>query len=437
MEQFNTSKSKQLFNQLKGPLLDGTASSFHKAAYEEYPVAMSYGKGSKLYDVDGNEYIDYILGLGPMILGYCPEALNAAVKSQIDLGSHFSAPTEDLLALSRKLIDIIPCAEVVSYQNTGTEANMFAFRVARAYTGKDKIIKFEGQYHGWSDEEKISIDADRLADLGPRNRPNKIIHGYGQPQSTTNEIIVLPWNDLVMLERTLKHHGAEIAAIIMEPLMCDSGPILPAKGYLEGVRKLATEYEVVLIFDEVITGFRLALGGAQEYYNVTPDIATFAKAISGGYPLAVIAGKKEIMAYGVHASGTFNGNPISVIAALATIKEMDNPDTYDHFESLGKMLTEGIKELGNKYKVKLFTTHMGAICVLIFGEERAFVDFRDYLQHNDMSFYNKFVSRSKDYGIRLTPKRGRIYLSKAHSIEDIQKTLKIFEQVFIDLTGLR
>lgn len=434
MKMYHTSSSKQLFQQLKGPLLDGTASSFHKASYEEYPIAISHGKGSKLYDVDGNEYIDYIGGLGPMILGYSPEVLNEAVKKQIDLGSHFSAPTENIAELSQKLIDLIPCAETVSFQNTGTEANLFAFRIARAYTGKDKIIKFEGQYHGWSDEEKISIDAEKLSELGPRNKPNKILHSYGQLPSSTNEIIVLPWNDSEILEVTLKRYGNEIAAIIMEPLMCDSGPILPLEGYLQGVREMAANYDVLLIFDEVITGFRLSLGGAQSYYKVTPDIATFAKAIAGGYPLSVIAGRKDIMEYGVHASGTFNGNPLSVAAALTTINELEKPDTYEIFHYLGKMLTNGIKDLGRKYNIKLFTAHIGAICILEFGMDRPCTDFRDFLQKNDARMYDKFVILAKAYGIRLTPKRGRIYLSKAHTKEDILKTLEVFDQVFKDIT---
>lgn len=246
---------------------------------------MTHGKGSKLYDVDGNEYIDYVLGFGPMLLGYCPPAVDRAVAEQLRRGSHFSAPTEDLKRLSQRLVEIIPSAELVAYQNSGTEVVMYALRLARAYTGKYKIVKFEGQYHGWSDEEKVSIDASCVEELGDRENPRKILHTKGQRLSSAEDLIVLPWNDLPALERTLAARGGEIAAVLMEPCMCDSGPILPKPGYLEGVREVTRKYGVLLIFDEVITGFRLALGGAQAYYGVTPDLSTFAKGHRQRLPL--------------------------------------------------------------------------------------------------------------------------------------------------------
>jgi len=433
MKQYLTPNSKVLYDELNKYLLDGVASSFHKASYEEYPLGMAYGKGSKLYDVDGNEYIDYIQGLGPMILGYSPEALNQAVIDQINKGSHYATPTENLLKLSKKLVEIIPCAEMVSYQNTGTEANLFAFRMARAYTGKDKIIKFEGHYHGWADEQKLSIDAEHLSQLGARNRPNKIIHSHGQLPITSNDIIVLPWNDIALLTTTIERYKHEIAGVIMEPLMCDSGPILPQPGYLQEVRALTKANDVLLIFDEVITGFRASLGGAQAHYGVIPDLAVFAKAIAGGYPLSVIAGQRDIMTCGAHASGTFNANPISVAAALATIEELERPGTYDHLNEMSRILVNGIKDLGKKYNICLFTDYVGSICILEFGIDHPFIDFRDCLSHIDYHTYDKVVKMAKSYGIRLTPKRGRLYISKAHTISDIQKTLDVFDYIFANL----
>ena len=317
MRRYQTEGSRRLHQQTVPYLLDGVGSSFHVSSYRDYPVAMTHGKGSKLYDVDGNEYIDYVLGFGPMLLGYCPPAVDRAVAEQLRRGSHFSAPTEDLKRLSQRLVEIIPSAELVAYQNSGTEVVMYALRLARAYTGKYKIVKFEGQYHGWSDEEKVSIDASCVEELGDRENPRKILHTKGQRLSSAEDLIVLPWNDLPALERTLAARGGEIAAVLMEPCMCDSGPILPKPGYLEGVREVTRKYGVLLIFDEVITGFRLALGGAQAYYGVTPDLSTFAKAIASGYPFGAVVGRREVMACGVPASGTFNGNPIGVAAALA------------------------------------------------------------------------------------------------------------------------
>ena len=313
MQKYHTQGSRRLYQATLPYLVDGVGSSFHVPSYRDYPIAMTHGKGSKLYDVDGNEYIDYILGFGPMLLGHCPPAVDRAVAEQLKRGTHFSAPTPELGALSRRLTQVIPAAEKVVYQNSGTEVVMYALRLARAFTGRYKIVKFEGQYHGWSDEEKVSIDADTVADLGPRENPRKILPTKGQRLSSADDLILLPWNDLEALDRTLTQRREEIAAVLMEPCMCDSGPILPQPGYLAGVRELTRRHGVLLIFDEVITGFRLALGGAQAYYGVTPDIATFAKAIASGYPFGAVVGRRDVMDCGVPASGTFNGNPLSLI----------------------------------------------------------------------------------------------------------------------------
>lgn len=430
-----TENSMKLFQQISEYLLDGIASSFHKASFQDYPICFERGKGSHLFDVDGNEYIDYVGGMGPLILGYSPDALNDAVYEQMKKGTQFTSPTPDLLSLSRKLVEIIPCAEKVVYQNTGTEANMFAFRLARGFTGKSKIVKFEGQYHGWSDEEKISTDAKCVEELGPRNRPWKRIESFGQLYSSTKNVIIAPWNDLNAIKSIIKDHGNEIAAMITEPFMCDSGPILPKKGYLEGLRKLTAENNILLIFDEVITGFRLALGGAQEYFGVVPDIAIFAKAISGGYPLSVVAGRKSIMECGVHASGTFNGNAISVAAALATLKELEAKGTYEHFGIIGKKLVDGLKELGKKYEIPLYCENVGAICILEFGINQPLSDFRDCLTRLDNERYDQFVIQSLELGVRFTPNRGRIYISTEHTEEDIEKTLQVVEKTFSKALG--
>ena len=433
MEKLKTGKSKALYETAKMYLVDGVASSFHKAADEEYPLCLERGKGSKVYDVDGNEYIDYIGAFGPMLLGYCPEQVNNAVIQQLAKGSQLAATTADLSRLAKKLTEIIPCAQKVSFQNSGTEANMHAFRLARAFTGRQKIIKFEGQYHGWSDEEKVSIDANYVSELGGREEPRKLFHSKGQRRETADDIIILPWNDLEILERVMKRYSTVTAAVITEPIMCDSGPILPKPDYLAGMREICTRYGVVLIFDEVITGFRVALGGAQQYYGVTPDLAVFAKAIAGGYPVAVIAGKREVMDAGVQASGTFNGNSVAVAAALATIETLANEEVYARFELLGKMLTEGIRSLGQKYQLKLFSACVRSICMIVFGMNEPAEDFRDFLAKADLAAYRLFVTKARDYGVRFTARRGRIYLSTQHSEADIDKTLQVIEQVFAEI----
>lgn len=433
MKVFNSEKSEKLFQETKKYLVDGVSSSFHRAPIEEYPICMEYGKGSKLYDVDGNEYIDYVLGFGPMILGYSSDALKKAVIEQVERGSQFSAPTYNLCKLAKKLTEIIPSAEMVSFQSTGTEANMHAFRVVRAYTGKDKIVKFEGQYHGWSDEQKITISAGSVSQLGPKNRPWKLLGSAGQKESSGDDLIIMPWNDMEALKDLFEKRGHEIAAVITEPYMCDEGPIMPKEGYLKQLRELTQKYKILLVFDEVITGFRLALGGAQEYFGITPDVSVFGKAITGGYSLSVICGKKEIMDFGVHPSGTFNANPIAVAAALATISELEKDGVYERFQFLGDMLVEGIKELGQKHGIKLYAAANRSICQLMMGMDRPAESFRDFLSNVDSAKYNQIFLKAAKYGVRLTYSRGRIYLSTAHTEQDIKKTLEVFDQIFSEL----
>lgn len=318
---------------------------------------------------------------------------------------------------------------MVSFQSSGTEANMHAWRVARAATGKMKIVKFEGQYHGWADEQKVTIGADSVDELGPKDNINKLMNTAGQRTNTADDIIIAPWNDVEALEDILKKHGDEVAAVLMEPYMCDEGPILPKAGYLSAVKELCGQHNCLLIFDEVITGFRLSLGGAQQYFGVTPDMAVFGKAIAGGISLSMICGKKEVMSK-VHPSGTFNATPIAVAAALATIAELEKPGTYEKIDALGKKLTDGIVSLAHKHGLKAYANHHNAICQMQLGMDRAPESYRDYLENADRESYDKLYLLARDYGVRLTSSRGRIYLSTAHTEEDIDKTLEVFDTIF-------
>ena len=433
LQKYNTDKSKQLYEEAQSYLLNGMASYFHKSDVEAYPICMTHGSGSKLYDVDGNEYIDYVGGLGPMLLGYTPDSVFASVSEQLDKGSHFSATTPELVGLSKLLTEIIPCAQRISFQNSGTEADMFAVRAARAYTGKTKIVKFESTYHGWSDELKVSVDTDHIDDFGNRCHPKRYITTKGQRPEASEDICMLPFNDETLLEALLEEQSRDIAAIIMEPFICDSGPIPPKKGYLQKVRELADKYNVVLIFDEVITGFRLALGGAQEYFGVTPDLAVFAKAATAGFPMSFIAGKKEIMECGVYASGTFNGNPIVVAASLAAIAEYQKDGFYQSLEALGTKLAEGLMHLGTEYGIKIYAKAYGGMVAMTVGMDRAPVDFRDWLQNSDVDLYNQIFLACRDYGVRLTDRRGRVCLSAAHTMEDIERTLDVMKQIFCEI----
>jgi glutamate-1-semialdehyde 2,1-aminomutase len=423
-----TNKSKELFNRAKESIVGGVASSLHKSEDEEYPIYIEWGKGSRLYDADGNEYIDYMGGFGPMILGYCPAAVGEAVVEQIAKGSQFAAPTETLNDVSKKLTEIIPCADRVSYQGTGTEANMLIFRMVRAYTGKDKIVKFEGHYHGWSDEELISFAPDSIKMMGPRIRPWKTLGSPGQLVRAAEDIIVLPWNDLEAIKRTLERQKHEIAAVITEPIMCNCEVVYPKPGFLEGLREVTAENDIILIFDEIITGLRLSLGGAQEYYGVTPDVCSFGKAVAGGFPLAGAAGKREMMEAGVHPVGTFNANPISIAACQATIKELEKPGVYDHMARLTRRLTEGINEIAKKTKITLYCSGTQSIWQIAFGISERMNDFRDNFRVNKRD-YQIFRKGCLERGIRFHPSRGRFYTSAAHTDDDIDQTLVVVEEV--------
>ena len=429
---YQTPKSAALFQVATNYLDGGVASSLHKSADEPYPIYAAEGKGSRFTDVDGNEYIDYMGSFGPSILGFSPDAVNEAVIEQVKKGSHFALPTESLNELSKKLTEILPCAEMVGYQSTGTEADMTALRQARAYTGKDKIIRFEGHYHGWADELNVSFKALSEGMMGPRNAPWRYLSSAGQRRATSDDIIVLPWNDLEILETTLQRQGHEIAALIMEPIMYNQEPILPQPGYLEGVRELTRKYGVLFIFDEVITGFRLALGGAEEYFGVTPDIVVFAKAVAAGYPISGVAASREIMQSGVHPAGTFNANPLCVAAALATIRELEKPGTYEGLQHITTLIKDGVNDLAKKHGMKLWCDNQVSVWQLQFGIDGPMKDVRDTFKV-DKKMYGHFYKECLKRGIRLHSSRGRFYISTKHTEEDVAKTLEVFDQVFPQL----
>jgi glutamate-1-semialdehyde 2,1-aminomutase len=428
-----TEKSRVLYQAAKDLIVGGVASSLHKSVHDEYPIYIDRGQGSKIYDVDGNEYIDYMGAFGPMIFGYCPESINEAVIAQVLKGSQFAAPTQSLNQVARELVDMIPCAELVAFQSSGTEANMAAFRVARAFTGKQKILKFEGNYHGWSDEELISVRPQSLEVMGPRDRPCSVLGSPGQSELASESVIVCPWNDLEVLAHLINIHKHELAAVITEPIMLNCEPVFPRPGYLEGLRKLTAENEIVLIFDEVITGFRLARGGAQEYYRVFPDVCTFAKAVAGGFQLAGLAGRREVMEAGVYFSGTFNANPIALAACMASLRELQKPDVYENLARITKRIIDGISMIGQRNKLTMLCDGVGSIWQLAFGISERMNDYRDNFKV-DKTAYQRFRSGCLKRGIRVHPSLGRFYTSTAHSDKDVDISLSVFEEILDEMS---
>ncbi|MEJ7608269.1 MAG: aminotransferase class III-fold pyridoxal phosphate-dependent enzyme [Bryobacteraceae bacterium] len=299
--------------------------SFPFRAKATVPLFFESGRGARLTDVDGNEYIDYQLAWGPMILGYSHPGMVECLQRQVEKPLSYGAQHELEIAVAEKIQSMVPCAERIAFTSSGSEAVQLAHRLARACSGRPLILKFEGHYHGWMDSALLSYKP-QPGDVGPLAHPYTVLGSRGQVKNSEENTVVAPWNEPAILEQILQEHTGKIAAIVMEPVLCNSGCIMPLPGYLERVRSLATEHGCLLVFDEVITGFRMDPGGAQTYFNVTPDLATFGKAVGGGVPLSVVAGRADIMEQmftsGVVFGGTFNGNPLSLAAADFCLTEL-------------------------------------------------------------------------------------------------------------------
>lgn len=421
--------SKELFDRAQKSLAGGVASQVRSFALP-HPVYFDHGQGSKLYDVDGNEYIDYLLAYGPLILGHCPEPVVDAVRKQAGRGSTFGAPHETLVELAEKLIELVPCYEMVRFNNSGSEAVQAVLRLARAFSGRSKIVKFEGHYHGWYDNIYISHLPEALSMIGLERAPWAVLGSAGQPESVLEDIIVLPWNDLEVVERTLKQHAHEIAAIITEPIMSNCGIIPPAAGYLEGLRRLTHEYDVLLIFDEVITGLRTGLHSAQGYFSVTPDLAIIGKALGAGYPILSWGGRMEIMQLiaqrqVIHA-GTFNGNPVCAAAALATLTELSRDDgaVYERMTALTNTLKKGIAERAEAYDIPVRLQGIGPFFALSFRDPQVpITNFREALEEYP-GRYPRFRLALLERGVHTFPtEKGLWYLSTTHTKQDITQTL--------------
>ena len=432
----NISKSKELYEKAV-ELIPGGASSNLRGypAYSPHPIFIDRGRGSKVYDVDGNEYIDYLCAFGAVILGHCHPKVTEAVKQQLEKGTMFGTAHELEIKVAEKIKKMVPSVEMVRFACSGTEATMTALRIARGYTGKDKIIKFEGHYHGHHDYVLISYQP-ALSDCGSRISPNKIPMSPGIPEAILQTIIVLPWNDLEVVEKVVKRRGDEIAGIITEPMMGNGGMIFPEEGYLKGLREICDENDMVLIFDEVWSGFRIARGGAAEYFGVEPDLHTFAKAMANGYPIAAVGGKREIMeSVGpgkIFHGGTYTANPLCLAAAYATLNELDRDGVYEEFYRLGNKLIEGLREAAERAGHDVYIPGFAGFYNLFFTDKKEFKDWRDIEGSVDRAKYEKWVWEMYKRGIyHSTPDTfERVNLTMAHTEEDIEKTIQAAEEAF-------
>jgi glutamate-1-semialdehyde 2,1-aminomutase len=397
---------------------------------QPHPLFFERAEGAMIYDVDGNEYIDYMMSQGPMILGHSPKVVLDAVNEAMRRGQLYAGQHELEIEVSEALVRLIPCAELCRFGLGGSEIVQAAMRLARAVTGRTKILRFEGHYHGWLDNVLVSV-ATPVETAGPREHPRISLSSAGQVESVLNDYVVLPWNDLELVEALFAERGETIAAIMAEPMMCNTGAILPAPGYLAGLRRICDEYGVVLLLDEVITGFRLGLHGAQGRFGVTPDLSTFAKAMAGGFANAALVGKQDYMerfTQDVNHSGTFNSNVISMAATAATLAELERDDgaVYRQMEEIGQSLMAGIREIAGRLGLPLLVQGLPMAFHVSFTELSEIRDYRDYALHCDKKQYHRFVLAMLERGVRLID-RGIWYISAAHDQGHVAQTLEAVE----------
>ena len=423
--------SQALYQRAQNSLAGGISSEFRRFN-QPHPLFYASGSGSHITDMDGNDYLDFTLSQGPLILGHSHPDVLAAVTRASETGQLFAGQHIAELELAEKVQSLIPCAERIRFSLSGSEAVHAALRLARAATGRPKFLRFEGHYHGWLDNVAVGISAPFEEALGSREHPNAIRWSAGLPAPIEDECLLLPWNDLGLVEQTLEAHGAEIAAIITEPMMCNSGCIPPEPGFLEGLRALCDRYGALLIFDEVITGFRLAPGGAQSYFGVVPDLAIFGKAMASGYPISALVGKERWMrqiAEGavIHAGTMNSGNP-SVAAAQATLEVLERDNVHPRLFLLGKQLMAGLRHEAEKAGLSLRIQGPGPMFHIGFTPLPVVRDFRDTL-HYDRARYAQFVLGMQERGVRLIG-RGLWYISAAHTPNEVAHAIAVAGDVF-------
>ena len=425
--------SKKLFEEAQ-ELIPGGVNSPVRAfkAVGDHPVFIEKAEGSKLYDADGNEYVDYICSWGPMLLGHQPEAVTKAVQEALLKGSTYGAPTAAEVEIAKLIVDAVPSVEMVRMVNSGTEATMSAIRLARGYTKRNKLVKFEGCYHGHADHLLIKAGSGALT-FGVPSSP-------GVPESIASETLSATYNDLDSVKKLFAEYPDQIAAVIVEPVAGNMGLIPPAEGFLEGLREVTAQYGALLILDEVISGFRASFGGAQKVFNIMPDITCLGKIIGGGLPVGAYGGKKEIMQHvapvgPVYQAGTLSGNPLAMAAGIATLKELAKPGVYETIEAKAKKLAEGVQAAADKAGVTVSINHSASLLTVFFTGEK--VDSYAAAMTSDTAKFKVFFQSMLNQGVYLPPSQFECwFVSLAHSDEDIAKTIAAAEKAFADVAAM-
>jgi glutamate-1-semialdehyde 2,1-aminomutase len=397
-----------------------------RAAQRPTPLAIAEASGSRLVDVDGNAYIDYVLGFGPILLGHRPPAVVRAVEEQLSRGILYGAQHQGEAELAERLVELIPSAELIAFSSSGSEAIHAALRIARAATGRRLVIKFDGHYHGWIDPVHVSGPA--LPPSSETGGPRHVVPGLPAPA----DLLTCRWNDLGALTRLVEEHDGAVAAVVMEPVPCNFGAYEPLPGYLEGVRELCDRHGVVLIFDEVITGFRLGLGGAQARYGVTPHLTVLAKALASGFPLSAVVGSADVMAVAdsdgpVRHIGTYNANPISVAAANATLTELQRggDDLYRDLDGRAARLAQGLRDAAAAAGAPLVVNQVGAVLHLLWAP-RVPVRSHDDAYASDSAAVADVAAHMLGAGV-FALERGLWFISTAHTDEDVEATVAAAE----------
>ncbi len=417
------SNSKNLFEKAKKLMPGGVNSPVR--FFEPHPFFTSHAQGSRLYDVDGNFYVDYCLAYGPLILGHAHSKIIDSVKEQLNKGMIYGTPTELEVKMADLITSIFPSMEMTRLVNSGTEATMHAIRAARGFTGKDKIIKFEGCYHGAHDYVLVKAGSGAATFGSPTS--------LGIPNDSTKNTIVLPFNNIELFNDAIVRNREKIAVVILEPVIGNAGLILPKNGYLQEIRKITEEEGILLIFDEVITGFRLTLGGAQEYFNIIPDITTLGKIMGGGFPLAAYGGKKEIMSMispigKIYQASTLSGNPVSVTAGITTLNILiENKNTiYNQLEQNCIDIKNGLKDLTENKKIPAQINNIASMFQIFFTEQPVL----DYESANksDKSKFMLYQRELMKRNVFIAPSQFETcFISTAHTTEDIQLTLEAMD----------
>jgi glutamate-1-semialdehyde 2,1-aminomutase len=438
------SHSKEWYERAQKCLIEGVNSpSRGSAVYASGPIVLERGQGSQVWDLDGNQYTDFMMSFGALIHGHAHPVIVDTVYQAMAEGSHFAAATPAELDAAERFCRMVPSAEAVRFTNSGSEATMLALRLARGFTGRRKLLKFEGHYHGWYDPYLLNAHSHPPDQLGSLENPARIPDSSGIPPSTFDEVLLAPWNDSEHLERVMRQHGDELAAVITEPIMANMGCIPPRDGYLRRLRDLTKKHGAVFILDEVVTGFRYAPGGCQQMWGIKPDLSTFGKALGAGFPVGAVTGRRDIldqMRWGenmVLHYGTFNGHRLTmkVVAANLDLLAADNNAAIRKMRSVGDSAVSGLRDVFARRRVKAIVQGFGPMFQIYFTDRKSIDDYRDYCAYADTALYSRFVQLLQGEGIYMTPSNGLHWIiSTAHREDDILSLLRAADRACARLT---